>query len=149
MLWESQDLENCEPDASRGSQRPLGDQEACWRRCEGRCPPQQRGRSQLPRAHGRMENGGRGEAVARGTSQARANVSPGNYGGPFFPLYSRAHPVLCPLHMMGQVHRQGMGQDAEMQEAERTHPGSPVGSEVMWKQRLNSRLDQNFTPGYR
>lgn len=35
------------------------------------------------------------------------------------------------LYMTDQAHRQGMRQDAEMEKAERTYPGSSVGLEVI------------------
>lgn len=47
------------------------------------------------------------------------------------PLQQSLLPQPHPLYRMGQAHRQGMGQDAEMEEEERTHPGSSAGSEVI------------------
>lgn len=47
------------------------------------------------------------------------------------PLQQSPPPQPHPLYRMGQTHRQGMGQDAEMEEEERTHPGSSAGSEVI------------------
>lgn len=94
------------------------------------------GQGRLPRAHGRMKNGC---GLQPGIFTARSKHEPQPLWRPIYSIAQRSlpHP---PVHEEIGTHRQDMGQDAEMEEVERTQPGPHcgLGGELRYRRKVST-----------